>query len=61
MKLGDQVVVHATEEAKKKWEEREKPVKRRTYSCPSCEIGALKKQEGKTDYSNDSKSEESKE
>jgi hypothetical protein len=45
MELGSGIVIHATDEAKKKWEGKEKPIKRRKCSCPSCEIEELKKKD----------------
>jgi hypothetical protein len=49
MKLEKSIVLHATEDAKKKWEEKERPIKKKKFSCPSCEIEELKK---KNDYIN---------
>jgi hypothetical protein len=49
MKLEKGITVYATEDAKKKWEGKEKPVKKKKVSCPSCEIEELKK---KNDYIN---------
>ncbi|MDR1159842.1 MAG: hypothetical protein LBK69_04370 [Syntrophomonadaceae bacterium] len=43
MRLKNGIVVHVTEDAKKKWEQREKPIKRKN-SCPSCEIENMKKE-----------------
>jgi uncharacterized protein (DUF1919 family) len=37
MKLEKSIILHATEDAKKKWEQKEKHIKRKN-SCPSCEI-----------------------
>jgi hypothetical protein len=54
MRLETEIVLHATDEAKKKWGEKEKPVKRRKCSCYSCEIEELKK-ENKNDYNNKEK------
>jgi hypothetical protein len=47
MTLGKGIVIHATEEARKKWEERGCIIKKRKSGCPSCEIEELKK---KKDY-----------
>jgi hypothetical protein len=38
MKLEKSIIIHATEDAKKKWEGKEKPIRKRKTSCPSCEI-----------------------
>jgi uncharacterized protein (DUF1919 family) len=42
MKLEKSIILHATEEAKKKWEQRDKTIKRNN-SCPSCEIEDIKR------------------
>jgi hypothetical protein len=42
MKLEKGIIIHATNEARKKWEQKEKSIKRKN-SCPSCEIEELKK------------------
>jgi hypothetical protein len=54
MKLESEIVIHATDEAKRKWEGKERPVKKRKCSCPSCEIEELK---NKNDYNNKEKDE----
>jgi hypothetical protein len=46
MKLGKGIVIHVSEEAKKNWENKEKPIKWKS-SCPSCELQELKR-----DYNN---------
>jgi hypothetical protein len=51
MRLEKKIVLHATEEAKRKWEEKERPVKKRKFNCPSCEMEELKK----NDYINNTK------
>jgi hypothetical protein len=54
MKLGKGIVIFATEEAKKKWEGKELPVKKKKSGCPSCEIKLIDEQleEKKDDYNN---------
>jgi hypothetical protein len=47
MKLGNGMTIHVSEEAKRIWEQRGRPIKH-TSGCPSCEIQELKK---KKDYS----------
>jgi hypothetical protein len=42
MKLEKSIILHVTEDAKKKWEGKEKSAKRKN-GCPSCEIEELKK------------------
>jgi hypothetical protein len=49
MKLESGIVIHTTDEAKKKWEGKERPVKKKKCNCSSCEIEKLKK---KNDYNN---------
>jgi hypothetical protein len=48
MKLGKGIVIHVSEEARKNWERKEKPIKRKS-NCPSCELQELKKK----DYNNE--------
>jgi hypothetical protein len=43
MQLEKSIILHATEDAKKKWEQKEKPVKQKRSSCPSCEIKNITK------------------
>jgi hypothetical protein len=38
MKLEKTIIIFATEEAKKKWEGKELPVKSKKSACPACEI-----------------------
>jgi hypothetical protein len=52
MQLEKSIILHATDEAKKKWEAKGKQAKKRKNSCPSCEIDNLKK-----DYKLEEKSE----
>jgi hypothetical protein len=42
MRLEKSIILHATEDAKRIWEQREKPVKRKS-GCPSCEIESVKR------------------
>jgi hypothetical protein len=60
MKLGEGITFHATEEARRAWEGREKPARGKKSGCPSCEITAMAGEAREKDYT-DSKSEESKE
>jgi hypothetical protein len=60
MKLGEGITFHATEEARRAWEGREKPAREKKGGCPSCETGAMAREARERDYTN-SKSEESKE
>jgi hypothetical protein len=50
MKLEKTIIIYATDEAKKKWEGKEKPVKTRKSSCPACDLEELKKNISKNDY-----------
>jgi hypothetical protein len=43
MKLEKSITIFATEEARKKWEGKELPVKNKKGNCPSCEIDEIKK------------------
>lgn len=38
MKLEKSIVIHATDEAQRKWEGREIPKRNKKFHCPSCEI-----------------------
>jgi hypothetical protein len=49
MRLEKSIILHLTEEAKKEWEEKEKPIKKKKFNCPSCEVEELKI---KNDYIN---------
>jgi NAD-dependent SIR2 family protein deacetylase len=44
MRLEKSIILHATEDARKKWESKEKPVKQKRNSCPSCEIESIRKE-----------------
>jgi NAD-dependent SIR2 family protein deacetylase len=44
MKLEKSIILHATENARKKWAEKERPIKKQKASCPSCEIERIKKE-----------------
>jgi hypothetical protein len=52
MRLEKTITVYATGEARKKWEGKERLVKTKKSSCPSCSIEELKKQD---DYNNKEK------
>jgi hypothetical protein len=43
MKFEKSITIFATEEARKKWEEKETTKKTKKNSCPACEIEAFKK------------------
>jgi hypothetical protein len=60
MKLGDGITTHATEEARIKWEGREKTERKKKGGCPACEIEAMAREAREKDYQ-DNLSEESKE
>jgi NAD-dependent SIR2 family protein deacetylase len=44
MKLEKSIILHATDEAEKKWESKGRPAKKRRASCPSCEIENIRKE-----------------
>jgi hypothetical protein len=44
MTLGEGITIYATEEARMKWQGKERPKKCKTPGCPSCEIKRLKKE-----------------
>ncbi|MDR1926610.1 MAG: hypothetical protein LBQ13_02885 [Endomicrobium sp.] len=52
MKLGKGITVFATEEAKRKWEGKELPHKKKKSSCPTCEIKLTEEQPENKDYIN---------
>jgi hypothetical protein len=45
MKLEKEIIIFATEEARKKWEGKEIPKKAKKVVCPSCEINNLIKKD----------------
>jgi hypothetical protein len=49
MRLEKSIVLHATEDAKRKWEGKELPKKDKKSSCPACDLQDLKKE---NDYIN---------
>jgi hypothetical protein len=51
MKLGGEIIVHVSEEAKRKWEKAEHPRKKKSR-CPSCEILTITEEDLKEDYIN---------
>jgi predicted transcriptional regulator len=57
MDIGKGIKIYATEEARKKWEGKEKPIKNKKVSCPSCEIKILSQitEEDINDYNNKEK------
>jgi hypothetical protein len=60
MKLGEGITFHAGEEARKKWEGREKAEKERKCGCPSCDIAAMAAKARGKDPVNSNLSEEKK-
>jgi hypothetical protein len=58
MKLEKTITIYATDEARKKWEGKELPVKNKKFKCPSCSIEELKKKDSiNNDYNKEEKEE----
>jgi hypothetical protein len=55
MKLGDGITVFATEQARKNWEGKEKPVKSNKSGCPLCDLETLIKHERDSNKAEDTK------
>jgi hypothetical protein len=56
MRLDKEIVVYASEEARKRWEGLKLPKKNKKSSCPSCDLEKIIK-ENSNDYINKEKQE----